>query len=132
MNNKIKEYEKYFLDLSETCIEAVKNVMGINLYYDENSIYLIDKIISEAWPNGSKGDIEKRLQIWGSYLGECIRKIHNGKWVYTESGWWGIQVKNVVFHVFNKMEKRFINGMKDSIGFSYDAFLVSCGCKEKK
>ena len=129
MDNRTKDYEIYFCNMAEICRDSAKNVFGINLNYDEESVYLLDKIISEAWPNGTNGDLEKLCHIWGSYLGECIRRIHNGKWIHAESRWWGVQVKNVVFHVFNKIEKRFINGMSDSISFSYDAFLTACKIK---
>lgn len=96
--------------------------MKIELLYDEASLLRVDEIITRAWPPGAGGgDIKKRCEIWASYVGECLRAIFGGDWVRTESGW-GVKIGSVVLNVFAKMEKRFLNGMTDSISFFYEAF----------
>lgn len=96
--------------------------MRIELSYDEASLLRIDEIISTAWPQSSSGqEIPKRVEIWASYLGECFRAIFGGEWIKTEAGW-GVRIGKVVLSVFAKMEKRFQNGMGDSISFYYEVY----------
>jgi len=117
-----QEINKAFRDRAEICRAATKQMMKIKLLYDEASLLQVDDIITKAWPAGSSsGDIKKRCEIWASYLGECLRTIYGGDWVKTEAGW-GVKIGQVVLNVFAKMEKRFQNGMTDSISFFYEAF----------
>jgi hypothetical protein len=110
-----------FTESAELCREATKHIMNIDLAYDAPSLLKMDEIISAAWPERPEGDISKRCELWGSYLGECLRRVHNGRWVNTGSGW-GVEIGDVVLNVFAKIEKRFVNGMDDSITFFYKAF----------
>ena len=110
-----------FSEAADLCREATKHTMNIDLAYDESSLLRIDDIISRAWPQRPSGDNQKRCQLWGSYLGECLRRIHGGTWVKTEAGW-GVKIGNVVLNVFAKIEKRFDNGMADSVTFFYEVF----------
>jgi len=117
-----QEINEAFKQRAELCRDATRHTMKIDLSYDEASLLRIDEIISTAWPQTSSGaDIKKRCEIWASYLGECLRAIFGGEWIRTEAGW-GVKIGNVVLNVFAKMEKRFQNGMGDSISFYYDAF----------
>ena len=117
-----QELNKAFRDRAEICRDATKQMMKIDLAYDEASLLRIDDIISKAWPKGSSGgDIKKRCEIWASFLGECLRTIFGGDWVRTEAGW-GVRSGTVVLNVFAKMEKRLQNGTSDSISFYYETF----------
>src|SRR6185295_6214789 len=110
-----------FAQRADLCRDATKHTMSIDLGYDEPSLRRIDDIINQAWPHGSTGDYKGRCELWASYLGECLRQLHGGNWVRTEAGW-GVKIGAVVLNVFAKMEKRFQNGMADSITFFYETF----------
>jgi hypothetical protein len=116
-----EQINEVFREAAEVCRNASKHTLGVDLAYDEASLLQIDDIISKAWPQNSDGDISKRCQIWGSFLGECLRQIHGGSWVRTDIGW-EVKIGGVGLNVFAKIEKRFRNGMADSVSFFYTTF----------
>ena len=69
---------------------------------------------------------EELVLQFGSVLGEALKKLFTGEWHYSAQ-----QERWVVFatfpmgseielNIFNKLEKRFENGMEDSIEYFYD------------
>jgi len=81
---------------------------------------LIDDVILKAWPKGATGDPEQLYQIWGSFLGEAMRRVVGGECVESE-GTVGVKVGHIVTYPLSKIQKRFENGLEDSITFYYKA-----------
>jgi len=111
---------KTIRESAEVARDASARIFGVVLAYDEASIYRIDVLITQGWPDG-KSVASKTIQVWGCFLGEAICASLGATWVTTESGL-GVMVARNVAHPITKMEKRFMNGMDDSISFFYETF----------
>lgn len=85
------------------------------LDYDEKSIQFLDDFINQSGSKYNENQQSQLADFFGSFLGECIRKIYGGNWEFI-NGDPAIRFdeKNAVFP-FNKVEKQFRNGAEDSI-----------------
>jgi hypothetical protein len=103
----------------KVCRDAARLKLNAVLELDEVSILKLDALISSAWPSGVPS--ASTMQVFGSYLGEGMRKELSGTWVQTPAGL-GVAVHGVVAHPFNKIEKRFRLGIAESVSFFYNSF----------
>ncbi len=128
MNQTVSKTEKLAIKESTAiCREAALRTMDIELFFDEVSILKIDGIISLAWPDGPIGDYERdsyRYQLWGCFLGEAMCVVLNGNWVQGDLGL-GVEIIDTIAYPIEKIEKRFKNGMDDSITDFYYSFKES-------
>ena len=116
--------QKRIEGLGEVCIETAKTTMGIELGFDEASLLRVDQIIADAWNNEAPSMLEQMVLIWGSYLGESIRRLKGGYWV--ESDDYGthlcdVGAPGVKIMPFNRIRARFEVGTEESITFYYQA-----------
>jgi hypothetical protein len=83
---------------------------------------LADTIIT-AMQEGATAYTDDTLVIFGSPLGEAFKILFGGGWHYAEEQErWVIRTKTperdrMDINVFNKFEKRLVNGMEDSISY---------------
>ena len=103
------------------CIGATQATLNTALAYDEASILQLDDLIERTWPDGPGEALKMAIQVWGSFLGEAMCCSTGATWVETEGGS-GVAVGLCVAHPFAKMDKRFRNGMTDSVAFFYKVF----------
>ena len=111
---------KGFPQFAQLCVDSAKANMNIDLGYDLESVKKLDDVIRTI---GNPKNLGQMVTVIGSFLGEAFRRMYNGRWE------WNDQYKSwaVMFHlpdgkedgalVFAKIQKRFVNGMQDSIAF---------------
>jgi len=74
-------------------VSAAKDKFGVSLDYSENSLLQLELLLQQAhddYKNSSNDNspnisIENTVRVWGSYLGEIIRRIWGGEWVVNGS-----------------------------------------------
>ena len=83
------------------------------------SLEYLDGFIRRQHERG--GDHGNLPQIFGSYLGECIRHRDGGRWVNDPDGFVGLEIEqNFTVYPISKAEKQFEAGDGDSILGFYD------------
>ncbi|MEK7858769.1 MAG: hypothetical protein AAB320_06460 [Elusimicrobiota bacterium] len=110
-----------FAHNAELAIKTISEQCGVTLGYDEKSVVWLDGYI-ERLRGGIDPEFKDSLVgVFGSYLGECIRRRFGGRWDETD-GRWAIRFdeKNAAFP-FAKVFKQFENGPTDSIAAFYRA-----------
>ena len=111
-----KQFEKY----AKNHIELAKTSFGFDLSYDLASIAKLDQMIDGI---GKPKYPEQMILLFGSFLGEAFRHLFDGRWVWNEQfKSWAIvfpsaKGKEEGAFVFAKVQKRFNNGMEDSLSF---------------
>jgi hypothetical protein len=113
--NADEPFEEIILDNAEQVIKIMKTNLDVNLAYDEASVEWLDGYIERNRSTLAQHTIDALIEIFGSFLGECIRHKYGGKWV-KRNGDYAVQFENTsaVFPLA-KVEKQFKNGYMDSI-----------------
>ena len=108
-------------DRAEILRDMAKKVFGVKLDYSAKSIPKLDDIIKEGWPKKPPVMLDNMVTVFGSYLGEAIRRIHGGEWSFSDEHGLHLDVGGLDIKIFPfaKVQKRFLNGEEDSIGFYY-------------
>ena len=109
-------------ELIRTLADANQNLatlrkrFDIQFDYSEHSLAVLDDVISKCWSAPPK-KLDTMVAMFGSYLGETIRRQLGGLWAEDEVGYHLINVGGVDTRVdpFSKMRKRFHNGSGDSL-----------------
>ena len=105
---------------AELVIQSTYQQFGVTLAYDDESVEWLDEYIERLRKQKYPAeDMDKLVNVFGSYLGECIRHEFGGEWS-DEQGNWVIRfdAKNAAFP-FNKVLKQFEHGSSDSIAIFY-------------
>ncbi len=109
---------------AEKHIEAIERNFEVRLSYDEASFARLDEIIEEGWGGGTPALPDTTVLSFGSFVGECIRRLLGGQWEYDEEMGYclaGIGGTSAKVFPFGKVRKRFANGEEDSLAFYYAA-----------
>ena len=94
--------------------------VGIAFDFSRASLEYLDGFISRQHERGS--DHGNLPQIFGSYLGECIRRRDGGQWVVEPEGAVGLEIEpDFTVYPLTKAGKHFANGEDDSILGLYDS-----------
>lgn len=120
----------YFHVLAETWLSRFNLPMIKDKPNAEIFVETLDQGLDILIPSIPEKEKEKAFGMYimliGSTLGEMFKIIFNGDWYFSEKqNRWVISVKNkngeeTELNVFNKIEKRFLNGDEDSIKYYYD------------
>ena len=115
MEDKIKEN-------AELVLKQMRQVSGIDFGYDAESIAWLDGYIERQ---RARTDITQELvqglvNVFGSYLGECVIKCYGGYWEIEEGHWRVSFNENNALYPFSKVQKQFENGSEDSIKSFFD------------
>ncbi|MCF7954495.1 MAG: hypothetical protein K9M75_01710 [Phycisphaerae bacterium] len=110
--------------MAEMHIKKMHELSGRLLEYNEACFEETDKMIEEGWGGECPVMLDTVVLTFGSFVGEAIRRIHGGQWVYDEKhGGHLINVggkgSNIKIFPFSKIKKRFQNSDEDSIGYYY-------------
>jgi hypothetical protein len=108
---------------AESHIKMCKEHFGVDLDYSAESLKTIDEIITKNWPK-PPNMLNPVVISFGSYVGETIRRLLGGEWAFDpERGYTLANVGGASTRIFPfaKVEKRFVNGEGDSIGFYFAA-----------
>ena len=121
---KIKKY-------AQEQIEMTKKIFNVDIHGDEKSILALDAIIEQGWGAKPPNNLEHAIIFFGSFFGEALMTTfaklgYIGVWTRNEgvSDWpvlqYDIPQKGpCFFNPFGKIQKRFMNGMEDSISYYY-------------
>ena len=107
-------------ELAATHVAKSKENFDVTFDYSPASLTKIDEVISKHWDH-TPVFLKEVAMMFGSYIGETIRRELGGKWVveddrYALSEIGGTDTK---IYPFEKIQKRFINGEEDSIAHYY-------------
>jgi hypothetical protein len=100
---------------ADLVVATVKEHLNVVLDYDESSVAWLDGYIERSRKELKQETIEKLIDRFGCFLGECIRRNYGGQWAGA-NGTWAIKFddRNKIYP-FNKVAKQFQNGSEDSI-----------------
>lgn len=115
-----------FQEFAQIHINTTQQIFGVALSYDEQSILQLDDIVSRGWPESPPRQLDHVVLLFGSFLGEAIKAVLGGEWFKNEKGW-GIRIGKANIMVFTKIQKRFLNGIEDSITHYYQTIMRSLG-----
>jgi len=95
---------------AELVIQIMREKVGVELSYDEESVKWIDGYIERNRASLAPATRDQIISVLGSFLGECIRRRFGGEWREVD-GRWGIAFgpRTFVFP-FAKVAKQFENG----------------------
>ncbi len=112
--------EEKFQFNAELVIRTMREQAGMELAYDGKSVAWIEAYIECHRKELDRKTIDGLVGMFGSFLGECLRRHYGGRWVEA-NGYWGIEFSagNVAFP-FAKVGKQFDNGLGDSIKSFHD------------
>jgi hypothetical protein len=110
-------------DLARSHVEISGKQWSYSLDYSEESVTSLEKIIAEGWPDGGNSPLDTTIAMFGSYLGETIRKNMGGIWEHDAK--MGYALKDVggkaTIFPFAKIAKRFKEGSDESLTFYYES-----------
>ncbi len=109
-----------FAEAADLHIETARRTMGLDLRYDLESLMKLDAMVDAI---GKPKHLDQMVMVLGSYLGETLRRVYGGRWVW-DPQWrtWAVLLPKkgggeTGPFPFAKVQKRFQNGMEDSISF---------------
>ncbi len=118
--------EAMIKDNAELVVKQMRELSQIDFGYNAESVAWLEGYI-ERQRNRDDIDqetIQKLVNVFGSYLGECIVKCYGGKWE-NEEGQWRVSFDDKgAAYPFNKVEKQFENGAEDSISSFFEAIPI--------
>jgi tellurite resistance protein len=106
--------------LAESHVESARTIFQWSFDYSEESLEKIDKAIAQFHADGNT--LESTVVAYGAYVGETIRRLLGGIWVQDERGVAlldRIGGQDLKASPFSWVQKRFANGMDDSIAYKY-------------
>jgi hypothetical protein len=114
------EAPRQFQRFAEIHIDLARKNFKFELSYDVPSIKKLDEMVDGI---GKPKHLDQMIMLFGSFLGEAFRQLHKGRWEWNDHfKTWGVTFllpmggEETAF-VFAKVEKRFTNGMEDSLAF---------------
>jgi len=106
--------------MAELHIDLARKNFKLELSYAISSIRKLDEMVEGI---SKPKNLEQMIMLFGSFLGEAFRQLYKGRWEWNDHfNTWGVTFplpngnEETVF-VFAKAEKRFVNGMEDSLSF---------------
>lgn len=117
------EAPKTFARHAQLCVKAAKETMNIDFHYDLESVRKLDDLVTSIGVPPTPQRLAQIVMVIASFLGETLCQVYRGRWEWDESiKTWQVRFqlpdhKEEGANVFFKVEKRFKNGMEDSISF---------------
>ena len=104
---------------AQMAIEKCRPLSGIDFGYNRESVEWLEGYIERLRQSGKLQDEITRVKlvnVFGSFLGECIVRCYGGTWTQRESDWCvAFDGRNAV-HPFSKVAKQMEHGGEDGIG----------------
>jgi hypothetical protein len=108
--------EHHILANAELVREVARKQLGTAIQYDEAGVRWLDGYIDVLRESASEETKAKLPSTLGSFLGECIRQAHDGRWVQDPEHGWMVKInERVSVYPFNKVEKQLANEDGDSV-----------------
>lgn len=113
---------------ADKAVTAAAEMADIQLDYSNGSVSLLDELLQEFHEQGAGGDLAERLSIlFGSYLGETLRRDLGGEWLIPSEGpFEGMACLKVGEDLCSppyRVYKRLQNGEEDDLVSWYKFFL---------
>lgn len=109
---------------AQLVIEQMGQLSGLNFGYDAESVAWLDGYIERIRNEIDQSNVERLVNVLGSYLGECIIRCYGGYWENKEGQWQvSFDEKNAAYP-FAKVQKQFNNGPGDSIKSFFEVIPV--------
>ena|SRR5262245_11100639 len=111
---------------AELVVEQMRKVSGIDFGYDTASVAWLDGFIER---HRVRDDVDQQLidglvDVFGSYLGECVIRCFGGYWD-NQDGHWRVSLNDAIaVYPFAKVRKQFENGSEDSIRGFFEVIRV--------
>ena len=111
---------------AELVIRQMSQVSGFDFGYDAQSVAWLDGYIERQ---RARADITPEVvnglvNVFGSYLGECVTRCYGGYWE-NEDGQWRVSFDRAnAVYPFTKVQKQFQNGPEDSIKSFFEVIPV--------
>jgi hypothetical protein len=102
---------------AELVVQQLSQVSGLDFGYDAQSVAWLDGYIERqrARPDITPELVDGLVNVFGSYLGECVINCYGGRWE-NEDGHWRVSFDEAnAVYPFAKVAKQFENGPDDSI-----------------
>jgi len=102
-------------------VELSQEHFGVELSYSGESFSKLDQMLDQ-WPSPPPANLEAPVMSFGSFIGECIIRLHGGRWTHNEEFGFhltGIGETDTTAFPFSKVEKRIVNGEEDSLEMYY-------------
>lgn len=117
------EAPKSFARHAQLCIKVAKETMNVDFRYDLESVKKLDDLVTSIGTLPTPQRLAQIVVVIGSFLGETLCQVYHGRWEFDDTlKTWAVRFKlpdhkEEGANVFFKVEKRFKNGMEDSISF---------------
>jgi hypothetical protein len=117
---------------ARSAVELAKSRFQVTLDYTPDSLQELERLfdrVEYAMPDPeSKETLGLLTRLWGSYLGEVIRRQHGGEWIiWTDKHGktLALQVHEATVFPHNKVKKRLERGPDHNIWNYYQSVLAS-------
>ena len=95
---------------AELVIRQIRKEFGVTLNYDEAAIKWLEDYVEQLRTTVNQETIYRLTNIFGSFVGECIRYEFGGQWKQYD-GRWGVEFSpQFAAFPFAKLAKQFENG----------------------
>jgi hypothetical protein len=114
--------------LAGNAVAHARDNYGVNLDYSENSLHHLEQLLQSAhgvYTSSSSSDnshkvfIEKIVQLWGSYLGEVIRRGWGGIWIEVDHETF-LQLETQRLDPLGQVRSRIMAGDQHNVHEYYD------------
>ena len=94
---------------AELVIREMRKTSGFSFGYDAKSVAWLDGFIERQRKQDdiTEDTIHGLVNVFGSYLGECVIKTFGGHWENDEQGWRVSFDENNAVYPFAKVQKQF-------------------------
>ena len=111
--------EKHIRANAELVLQQIRSINGPDFGYTEQSVKWLEGYIERLRNSGEFVIHDTRIKlinVFGSFLGECIVRCYGGAWKQHESGVWCVAFNedNIAFP-FAKVTKQIDYGLEDGI-----------------
>jgi hypothetical protein len=112
---------------AQEVVGFAKSTFKVKLDFSEKSIKDVEKILATLYESITPEhkptceQLQSAAMLWGSYIGEVIRRNYGGEWKRTSAGII-FKIDNAELYPMDKVYKRLTNGLEDNIEFYYETF----------
>ena len=120
---------------AEIVIAQMGQLSGFEFGYNQESVEWLEGYIERQRESGTFEDEATRSKlasVLGSYLGECIVRVHGGSWQQTEHGWAIVFDQGNAAFPFAKIQKQMENGLEDGIASFFNTIPLLCAFEEPR
>ena len=115
-------------EMKANALEAMKLTrkhLVAELDFSEESVRELDGLFDQvdyAWPGGASDDnIEQLTRLWGSYLGEVLRRRCGGQWASEEGDRVALRGEKTTLHPHDEVRNRLVGDAEGSIWEYYES-----------